>query len=231
MEWFNQVAQDGLRSANLHTSGDESYSRLISELERIDRANPGAVKGWALDHCTMIDPLDIPRAAKLGMMLSCQPLGEGNRATMVGEAFGDDVADTYVAPIRSLLDAGINVSLEGLWEGVETLITRKDEDGKVWGPDQRVDRETALRIATRNGANYVLKGDQLGSLEVGKLADLVVLDRDYLTVPEEEISETRSLMTLLGGKIIFLHSDFSREHSLRPEGTVVSTLEELRERR
>ncbi|MEE2839105.1 MAG: amidohydrolase family protein [Acidobacteriota bacterium] len=231
MEWFNQVAQDGLRSANLHTSGDESYSRLISELERIDRANPGAVKGWALDHCTMIDPLDIPRAAKLGMMLSCQPLGEGNRATMVGEAFGDDVADTYVAPIRSLLDAGINVSLEGLWEGVETLITRKDEDGKVWGPDQRVDRETALRIATRNGANYVLKGDQLGSLEVGKLADLVVLDRDYLTVPEEEISETHSLMTLLGGKIIFLHSDFSREHSLRPEGTVVSTLEELRERR
>ena len=231
MEWFNQVAQDGLRSANLHASGDESYSRLISELERIDQANPGAVKGWAMDHCTMVDPRDIPRVAKLGMMLSCQPLGEGNRASMVGEAFGNQVADAFVSPIQSMLDAGINVSLEGLWEGVETLITRKDEDGKVWGPNQRVDRETALRIATRNGANYVLKGDQLGSIEVGKLADLVVLDRDYLTVPEEEISETRSLMTLLGGKIIFLHSDFSREHNLRPEGTLVSTLEELRQRR
>ena len=197
MEWFNQVAQDGLRSANLHTSGDESYSRLISELERIDQANPGSVQGWAMDHCTMIDPRDIPRAAKLGIMMSCQPLGEGNRAPMVGEAFGDHVADTYVAPVKSMLDAGINISLEGLWAGVETLIMRKDENGKVWGPNERLDRATALRVATQNGANYVLKGDKLGSLEVGKLADLVVLDRDYLTVAEEEISETRSLMTLL----------------------------------
>jgi hypothetical protein len=130
-----------------------------------------------------------------------------------------------------MLDAGINVSLEGLWAGVETLITRKDEDGKVWGPDERLDRETALTVATRNGANYVLKGDTLGSIEVGKMADLAVLDRDYLTVPEEEISEIQSLMTLLGGEIIFLHSDFSQEHNLRSEGTLVSTLEEMRQRR
>ena len=231
MEWFNQVARDGLRSGNVHVSGDESYSRLLTELERIDRANPGAVKGWAMDHCTMVNPLDVPRAAKLGMMWSCQPLGEGNRAPMVAEAFGDPVAHTYVSPIKSMLAAGINVSLEGLWDGVETLITRKDEEGKVWGPDQRLDRETALRVATQNGANYVLKGDQLGSIEVGKLADLVVLDRDYMSIPEEDISETQSLMTLQGGKIIFLHSDFSREHSLRPEGTLISTLAELRKRR
>ena len=231
MEWFNQVARDGLRSGNVHVSGDESYSRLLSELERIDRANPGAVKGWAMDHCTMVNPLDIPRAAKLGMMWSCEPLGEGNRAPMVAEAFGDPVAHTYVSPIKSMLEAGINVSLEGLWDGVETLITRKDEEGKVWGPDQRLDRETALRVATQNGANYVLKGDQLGSIEAGKLADLVVLDRDYMSIPEEDISETQSLMTLQGGEIIFLHSDFSREHSLRPEGTLISTLEELRKRR
>ena len=114
---------------------------------------------------------------------------------------------------------------------METLITRKDENGKVWGPDQRLDRETALRVATQNGANYVLRGDKLGSIEPGKLADLVVLDRDYLSIPVEDISETQSLMTLLGGEIIFLHSDFSREHNLSPEGTLVSTLEELRKRR
>jgi predicted amidohydrolase YtcJ len=94
-----------------------------------------------------------------------------------------------------------------------------------------VDRETALRIATQNGANYVLKGDQLGSIEPGKLADLVVLDRDFMTIPEEEISETRSLMTLLGGKPVFLHPDFSREYDLRPEGAIISTYEELVARR
>ena len=231
MEWFNQGARDGLRSANLHVSGDESYSRLISELERIDLANPGAVRGWAMDHCTMVKPQDIPRAAKLGIMWSCQPLGEGNRAPMVAEAFGDSVAHTFVFPIKSMLNAGINVSLEGLWAGVETLITRKDEEGKVWGPDERLDREVALRVATQNGAHDVLNGDKLGSIEPGKLADLVVLDRDYMTISEEDISETQSLMTCSVGKSFFCIPNFPREHKLRPEGVLVWTSEELRKRR
>lgn len=230
-EWYDQVARDGLRSANVHVSGNDSHSRLISLLERIDQANPGSVRGWAMDHCTMIEPEDVLRAAKLGLMWSCSPLGEGDRAPMIAAAFGDKVAHTYVAPIKTMLDAGMNVSLEGEWAGVENLITRKDTQGRVWGPDQRVDRETALRIATQNGANYVLKGDRLGSIEPGKLADLVVLDRDYMTIPEEEISETRSLMTLLGGKLVFLHPDFSREYSLRPEGAIISTYEDLVARR
>jgi len=230
-EWYNQVARDGLRSANVHVSGNDSHARLITLLERIDQANPGSVRGWAMDHCTLIEPEDVLRAAKLGLMWSCSPLGEGDRAPMIAAAFGDKVAHTYVAPIKNMLDAGMNVSLEGEWAGVENLITRKDPQGRVWGPDQRVDRETALRIATQNGANYVLKGERLGSIEPGKLADLVVLDRDYMTIPEEEISETRSLMTLLGGKPVFLHPDFSREYSLRPEGALISTYEELVARR
>jgi cytosine/adenosine deaminase-related metal-dependent hydrolase len=230
-EWYDQVARDGLRSANVHVSGNDSHSRLISLLERIDQANPGSVRGWAMDHCTLIDPEDVPRAAKLGLMWSCSPLGEGDRAPMIAAAFGDKVAHTYVAPIKNMLDAGMNVSLEGEWAAVENLITRKGTQGRVWGPDQRVDRETALRIATQNGANYVLKGERLGSIEPGKLADLVVLDRDYMTIPEEEISETRSLMTLLGGKPVFLHPDFSREYSLRPEGALISTYEQLVARR
>ena len=230
-EWYAQVAQDGLRSANVHVSGNDSHSRVISQLERIDRANPGSVRGWGMDHCTLINPEDVLRAAKLGLMWSCSPLGEGDRAPMIAAAFGEQVAHTYVAPIKSMLDAGINVSLEGEWHGIENLITRKDPQGKVWGPDQRVDRETALRIATINGAVYVLKKDRLGSIEVGKLADLVVLDRDYMTVPEEEISETRSLMTMLGGKMVFLHTDFADEYNLSPEGALISTLEELEVRR
>ncbi|MDA2935155.1 hypothetical protein MYX82_12565, partial [Acidobacteria bacterium AH-259-D05] len=60
---------------------------------------------------------------------------------------------------------------------------------------------------------------------------LVVIDRDFMTVPEDQISETRSLMTMLGGKIIFLHSEFSKEYNLSPEGALISTYEELTTRR
>ena len=231
MEFYNRVAAEGLRSANVHISGNDSYARIISELERIDRANPGSVKGWAMDHCTLVNPADVLRAAKLGLMWSCSALGEGNRPALMASAFGEQTIHEYVAPIKSMIDNGINVSLEGDWEDIETLITRKDATGKVWGPDQGLDRVTALKVATQNGANYVLKGDKLGSIEPGKLADLVVIDRDYLTISEEDISEIRSLLTMMGGKFIFLRTDFADEHDLKPAGAVISTFEELRARR
>ncbi len=233
MEFYNELAQAGLRTANVHVAGDDSHSRLMAAYERIDRARPGAVKDWAMDHCRLIEPADIARAAKLGLMWSCAPPGRGGLGD-VAEAFGEEVAHTYWAPIKTMLDAGINVSLEGadnFWGEIQLLITRKDRDGKVWGAPERVDRETALRIATQNGANYVLKGDQLGSLETGKFADLLILDRDYMSIPVEEISEIQTLMTMMGGKFIFLHNDFANEYNLRPEGATISTREDLVARR
>ena len=230
-EWYNQLARDGLRSANTGMSGDETHTRFLSLLERIDRRNPGSVQGWAMDHCDLIDPADIPRAARLGLMWSCRPRNILRNSLEVAAAFGEQVAHTYPLPIKSMLEAGINVSLEGEWLAMETLITRKDDQGNVWGPDQTLDRVTTLRMATQNGANYVLKGDQLGSIEAGKFADLVVIDRDYMRVPEDDISEIRSLMTMLGGKFVFLRSDFAEELNLRPAGTLISTYEELMARR
>jgi predicted amidohydrolase YtcJ len=229
-EWYGRVAQSGLRSANSHVSGDDSFARLISMWEAIDQADPGATKGWAMDHCTLMPPDIVPRAAKLGIMFSCSPLGEGNRPAYNAVAFGEDKMHTHVAPIKNMLDLGINVSLEGSWGAIELLITRVDE-GKVWGPDQRVDRVTALKIATRNGADYVLKPDKLGSIEPGKLADLVVIDRDYMSVPEEEISEISSLMTMVGGRFVYLHPSFATEHNLRPASATIGTREELLKRR
>ncbi len=209
---------------------------MLNAWERIDQAEPGAVKGWAFDHCTMVPPDAIPRAAALELMFSCKmvnaissDLERGARSTL--GAFGAEILHTYGAPIGSMLKAGINVSSEGSWDSIETMITRLDYEGKVWGPDQRIDRQTALKVGTQNGANYVLKGDQLGSLEPGKFADLLILDRDYMSMPAEEISEMRPLMTMKGGKFIFLRTDFSNEYNLKPVGAEISTLEELRARR
>ena len=234
-EWFGEVGRLGLRSANVHVGGNDSYSRFLSVMEEVDRAKPGAVKGWAMDHGREIDPRDIPRIAKLGVMISCKA-GNVDSGPENAAAFGEHVANTYFEPIKAMVDAGINVSLETegagvYWDTIEAAITRKDAEGKVWGPDQKVDRITALRLATQNGANYVLKGDKLGSLEPGKFADLVVIDRDYMAIPEEEIGEIRPLATMLGGKFVFLRTDFSGEQGLKPAGATISTYQELRKRR
>jgi cytosine/adenosine deaminase-related metal-dependent hydrolase len=103
--------------------------------------------------------------------------------------------------------------------------------GKVWGAQERVDKPTALRMVTSWAAEYVLKPDQLGMIQQGKLADLLVLDRDYLTIPDDDISEIQPLLTVMDGKIVFVHSQFAQEYSLRPDGAVVSTYKDLIQRR
>jgi predicted amidohydrolase YtcJ len=126
-------------------------------------------------------------------------------------------------PIKSMIQGGLKPVIENnqRWadasdgeadtpEGftylslVEKFVTRKNEiTGQVWGADERISREQAMWMAT-NWASYFY-GDEkiLGTLEAGKLADLVVLGGDYMTVPEEKISDIPLLMTVVGGKVTF----------------------------
>jgi len=83
------------------------------------------------------------------------------------------------------------------------VITRKNETGRVYGPHQKVSRLDALRTMTSHAAYINFCEDRVGSLEPGKLADLAVLDRDYLSCPEEEIRQIKPLMTLLAGRIVY----------------------------
>src|SRR5438093_9514034 len=81
---------------------------------------------------------------------------------------------------------------------------RNDRDQKVYGPGERTDRVTQLKALTVWGSYYVLREKLLGTLEPGKFADLIILDRDFLTIPEAEIPKTQVLMTLVGGKTVHL---------------------------
>jgi hypothetical protein len=151
----------------------------------------------------------------------------------VATAFNDTVANTFIVPMKSMIKAGVRVSYEAdrdtyVWNDLELAMTRKDRKGKVWGPQERLDRTEALKTATIWAAEYVLKPDRLGSIETGKLADLVVLDKDYMTIPVEEVSEIQPQLTVVGGKIVFVHSNFANEYNLRPNGAVVSTYKELK---
>ena len=123
-----------------------------------------------------------------------------------------------MSPIRSMIDAGVIVAMEGLgttgtddngiektplWF-IETFVRRADiKTGRVWNEDEQVTREQALRMSTIWAAYYLKEEDTLGSIEPGKLADFVILDGDYMTVPEDKISDLKVIMTVIDGKVFY----------------------------
>ena len=135
-------------------------------------------------------------------------------------------------PRKSLYDAGIRNSVEidrpiseytnlTYFTVLYSGITRKDQDGNVIAPQQAVSREAMLKSATQFAAYDALREDVLGTLELGKWADLVVIDRDYLTVPVEEILKLKVLMTMVGGKFKHLAPSLAREWGVPPTGAQI----------
>ena len=232
-DWTISAGTYGVRFANTHVAGDRSHQLIFDLVEQIQQQKgAAATKNWAVDHCDMVNPADFKRAAKLGIVFSCyvaRSIAEGQDKA---DAYGEKVAQTFLSPVKSLIDAGARVVFESdsnsyLWNDMETVLTRKDEKGKVWGPQDRVDRETALRMITGWAADYFLRGDQFGTLEAGKLADLQVLDKDYFTIPEEQIHTIQPQLTIFDGKPVFVHSAFAQEYNFHPSGVLVSTYKDL----
>ena len=206
----------GVRIAGTHSAGDKATDVLLDIIEKAS-AEAGIsleqirAKNHVIDHCTMNPrPDQIERAKKLNIMWSCAPKYL-LRAERVMRDYGEEAAHRWVLPIQGILDAGGRVTWEqddadlGIkpFFGLGTLVTRKDENDKVWGARHAIDRRTALLMATRWASQYVLRDQLLGSLEAGKWADMVVLDKDYLNVPDDEIAKIQSVMTLVGGKVIY----------------------------
>ncbi|MCH8820047.1 MAG: amidohydrolase family protein, partial [Acidobacteria bacterium] len=163
--------------------------------------------GWAFDHCLMVRPEHIATARRLDLIASANANSIGNK-TLIRLYGADEVYK--ISPTRSLLDAGLRVVMEApgntdqppLYH-IERFVTRKDEDGRVWNEAERITRREALYMSTNWAAYYTGDEKILGSIEPGKLADLVVIDGDYLTVPEDEIGELQIALTMVDGRIVF----------------------------
>jgi predicted amidohydrolase YtcJ len=97
---------------------------------------------------------------------------------------------------------------------LQITINRKDQSGKIWGPKQRISRTEALYTYTRWAAEYLLRENYLGSIEPGRAGDLVVLNRDYLTTPEDEIGQIDPLLTVMDGKITYTDPQFAASAGL-----------------
>jgi len=189
---------------------------LIAAYEEANREKSIVPLRHGIDHSLMIRPEHIEAAKRLGLVVGAEEnTAEGTEN--LAKIYGAD--EVYkISPIRTMIDAGIIVGMEGLGNTrpdaggaektpmwfIETFVTRADvETGKVWNESERVTREQGLRMSTIWAAYYLGDEDTLGSIEAGKLADFVVLDGDYMAVPDDEISDLKTILTVIDGKVVY----------------------------
>jgi predicted amidohydrolase YtcJ len=205
-------AVEGRLPLAVHAIGDRANRMVLDALA--DAAKVGA-RGLShrIEHVQLLHPDDIDRLAQLGIVASMQPLHATQDYEMADRYWGDRCATAYAW--RSLLDAGTLLTfgsdcpVEDLnpFLGIHAAVTRRRPDGSPgpegWYPEQRLTVEEAVRAYTVGPAQAVGVGDRLGSLAPGKLADLVVLDRDVFACEPMEIAETRVLATMIGGQLVY----------------------------
>jgi predicted amidohydrolase YtcJ len=228
----------GGRFINMHTVGDEDIDNMLKIIVQASRDagmtdDEIRAKRHGMDHGVMWPrPDQIPVLKQLGIMAGGDGYEVLQASPAVFEIYGERGA-SWVVPKKRLVEGGIYNSLEVdralpttnlsiFSASMAPLLTRRAWDGKVYASDQAVDRQTMLKIATIWGAHYLLRENVIGSLEPGKWADFAVLDRDYLTVPLEDIANTRVLMTVVGGKVIHLAPSVARENGMQPAGAMVT---------
>ena len=222
-ETIKSINRLGYRVGNTHTYGDLGLQMAIDTLEEAKKERPLQAL-TALDHSQLFNPNVIKKSGELGMIWSLSPgMFAGDRSGAIEGTYGKEVANRMLSPVRSLLDAGALVSYEGEASGenpmnaLEILVRRQTVRGHVLGERERVDRKTALRIMTVNGAKYVLKEKEIGSIAPGKFGDLVILDRNPLdpSVRDDELSKLQVMLTMVGGKVVF---DAEKDPRPKPRG-------------
>ena len=199
----------------IHAIGDRANREAMDVFERVEREVPGARDlRMRIEHAQILDAAEIPRFAKLGVIASMQPTHATSdmpwAATRIGEARVEEGAYVW----RKLLDAGAVIASGSDFPveeanpllGFYAAITRQDPTGKPvggWMPRQRMTRDEALASFTRQAAFASHAETLIGSIEAGKLADLVVLSRDIMRVPPREILTTTVQTTIVGGEIVY----------------------------
>jgi len=166
---------------------------------------------FRVEHAQHLHPDDIPRFSKLKVIASMQGIHCTSDGPWVEKRLGKKRSKEGAYAWRKLIDSGAIVS-NGTDTPVEdvdpipnfhALVTRRMKNGKAFYPEQRMTRQEALRAYTLNAAYAAFEEDIKGSLTPGKLADIVVLSGDILTVPDEEILKTEVLYTIVGGKVVY----------------------------
>jgi predicted amidohydrolase YtcJ len=197
---------------NTHAIGDRGNREVLDIYEKVFKANPDKTDlRWRVEHAQHLAPSDIPRFAKLGVIPAMQGVHATSDAPWVYMRLGETRARTGAYMWHDLIQSGA-VVVNGTDAPVEDVspiasfyasVSRRVNDGSVFFAEQRMTREEALKSYTLNVAYAAFQEQVLGSITVGKLADITVLSDDIMTIPENEIPATKVDYTIVGGQILY----------------------------
>ncbi len=200
----------------LHATYDESISRMLNVFEAVNREIPFKETKWFFDHCETISDRSLERVKTLGGGIAIQ-----DRMAFQGEYFleryGEQAAQR-TPPIRKMLELGIpvgagtdatRVASYNPWLSLYWLVAGKTIGGAtLYTEANRLGREEALKLYTQGSSWFSGESGKKGAIAAGQLADLAALTEDYFSVPEEKIKEIESVLTIVGGKIVYGAKEF-----------------------
>jgi predicted amidohydrolase YtcJ len=210
--WTSGADKVGLHVI-IHAIGDRAIRTLLDIYGRVAAENGPRDRRFRMEHAQHVAPADIPRFAELGVIASMQPYHAIDDGRWAERVIGPERAKGTYA-FKSLLDANAKLAFGSDWfvapptplEGIYAAVTRRTLDDKNpsgWIPEQKITVEDALRAYTTGSAFASFDESRKGSLTRGKLADLVIIDRDLTTIPPESVRDARITMTVVGGRVMY----------------------------
>jgi predicted amidohydrolase YtcJ len=198
---------------NTHAIGDRANRETLDIYQRVFEAAEvdGRELRWRIEHAQHIDPADVPRFAELGVIAAMQGVHCTSDGPWIPSRLGEERTRLTSYPWRTLIESGALIG-NGTDVPVEPIdaiasytasVTRITKDGTAFYPEHVMTRQEALESYTINNAIAAFEEDIKGSLTPGKLADLVVLSQDLLTVPDEALPDTQVDMTVIGGAVVY----------------------------
>lgn len=205
----NLCNKNGFR-VGIHAVGDRAIDAVLEAYEEANKENSIVGKRFILIHGFLIRPDQISRVSQLGILVATQNVFMYEKAEVTARFLGE-VRSNFAIPTRSIIKGGIvvtggsdaDVNSFNPFFGIYQAVTRKSREGKVFGSEEKISRWEALSMYTKWAALLTFEEGRKGILEPGKFADLIVTNIDILKCPEEEIKETKVIMTMVGGKPVY----------------------------
>lgn len=210
-QWVSGADKAGL-NIMVHAIGDRAIETQLDIFKRVAEENGARDRRFRIEHAQHIAPTDFNRFAEQNIIASMQPYHAIDDGRWAEKVIGDRISTTYA--FKSLLDVGAIVAFGSDWfvapptplEGIYAAVTRRTLDGanpEGWVPEQKISVEQALKAYTLDAAYASFDENSKGSLEVGKLADFVILDQDVTAIDPIEIWNVKVLKTFVGGKLVY----------------------------